>query len=194
MNEKSLEISVIWNGPFGWPGFESICSLDQLPNACGIYLQTFQYNNGYIIYCAGITRRTFIRRLKEHTRKYMDGKYNVLDVKSAQEGKRKVIWKGWEYERAHRDKFEKNKTKILLDAIKQLAGFRIFIAQLSTKERILERFEASIMNNLYQESVPFCDIPDKGMFLAPRRKSEDTIIVKNYCEHQIYCLPELIEI
>jgi len=55
---------------------------------------------------------------------------------------------------------------ILVAARKQLAGFRIFTANIGTERRILERLEAAIMHALDKQPMPLCDIPDKGMMLA----------------------------
>jgi hypothetical protein len=77
---------------------------------------------------------------------------------------------------------------------KQLTGFRIFAADIGTKPRILERLEAAIMENLYKQPMPLCDIPDRGMMLAPRRKSEIPIIVKNECSVLLHGLPACLEI
>jgi hypothetical protein len=50
------------------------------------------------------------------------------------------------------------------------------------------------MNNLYQQPSPICDIPDKGMQLSPRWKSENQIIVNNSCEAIIHGLPASLKI
>jgi hypothetical protein len=194
MTSEVTTMEVTWEGPYGWPGFEGANDLRPIPYIPGVYLLTFEYQSGYLIYAAGITRRPVPARLKEHTAKYMNGEYNVLDIDAAQQGVRKEIWHGWGYARKHREELEERKP-IIVDAVrKQLAGFRIFVAPVGTQPRILERLEAAIMNRLHQEQPPFCDIPDKGMMLAPRRKSEAVIVVKNQCAVTLYGLPKLLEI
>jgi hypothetical protein len=49
---------VDWKGPFSWPNYESQNSLPKIPDIEGVYLWTFQYNDGYVIYTAGITNST----------------------------------------------------------------------------------------------------------------------------------------
>ncbi len=160
----------------------------------GVYLQTFEYEGGYLIYGAGLTRQTVPKRLKEHTRKYRKGEYNVLDIAAAQQGVRKRIWHGWTYARKHREEFEERKS-VILDAVRrQLAGFRIFVTDMGKEKRVLERLEASIMNNLYRQPSPICDIPDRGMHLAPRWRSEDPIIIKNGCAAVLHGVPAFLEI
>jgi len=34
--ERKLKYEIIWEGPFGLPGFENVSNLHQLPNACGL--------------------------------------------------------------------------------------------------------------------------------------------------------------
>jgi hypothetical protein len=133
-------------------------------------------------------------RLREHTRQYMNGAYNVLDVAAAQKGVRKEIWPGWGYARKNREEFEARKA-IILDAVrKQLEGFRIFLAEMGQEPRVLERLEASVMMHLYQQQSPISGIPDRGMQLAPRWDSEQPIVVRNNCTAVLHGLPAFLEI
>jgi hypothetical protein len=153
------------------------------------------YQGGYLIYLAGITRRPVPTRFKEHTRKYLAGEYNVLDIEAARQGVRKEVWHGWGYARAHREEFEARKPEILEAVHRQLAGFCIFIADVgSGSARILERTEAAIMRHLWQQPPPICEIPDRGMYLASRRSSEPPILAHNSCKVLLHGLPEHLEI
>lgn len=193
-DEKALDI--FWEGPFSWPTFEGTNFLQAVPRTPGVYLQTFEYKGGYLIYAAGLSRRPILTRFKEHTRKYMNGEYNVLNVSAAQRGIRQEVWHGWGYARTHGDEFEENKALILEAVRGQLSGFRIFTAHIeSTKEdRILERLEASIMATLSEQPSPVCDLPDEGMQLAPRRQSERPVMVKNHCKAVLHGLPSFLEL
>lgn len=194
MNLSSATIDLPWQGPYSWPGYEKETGLPPIPKIPGVYLQTFYYRGGYLIYAAGITRRMIPVRLKEHNRKYNNGEYNVFNMDYLKDGIRKEIWHGWGYAREHRDEFDDNK-EIILEAVKeQLACFRIFIANPGTERRVLERIEAAIMNNLYLQELPICDIPDKGMYLAPKFDNELPITVFNHCEQELLGLPECLEI
>jgi len=124
----------------------------------------------------------------------MKGEYNILDIASVQQGVRKEIWHGWDYASNHREEFEDRKLEILDAMNKQLTSFRIFVTELRTEPRVLERLEASIMNNLYQQSSPICDIPDRGMYLSPRYDSEKAIVIKNNCAYVLYGLPTFLKI
>ena len=184
-------MEVRWTGPYGWPRYEG--HLPAVPRHPGVYLQTVEYRKGFLIYCAGITRRSIRKRFAEHTRKYMSGDYNVLDMAAMHHGVRKEIWHGWGWSPEKRVKFKKRKLKILEAVRKQLEGFRIFVADLGAEERILERIEASIMNTLYQHPR-FCKIPDEGMMLAPRWNSEKPISATNTCSVRLHGLPACFEI
>lgn len=191
---KSKALEVIWRGPFAWPGYEDSSHLHSLPRACGVYLQTFEYKNGYLIYAAGITRRQVVLRFNEHTKKYLQGDYNVLDMDAVSKSVRKEIWHGWQYAREHRDEFEDNKALIVKAVKNQLAAFRLFVAEVDQKDRIPERVEAAIMMHLYQQDPPLSTIPDQGMFLAPRRDSEEPIVITNNCDCALHGLPKRLEI
>ncbi|MBD0328360.1 MAG: hypothetical protein ICV68_18230 [Pyrinomonadaceae bacterium] len=197
MTHEAITIEVTWDGPYSWPGFERDNHLPPIPQLPGVYLQTFEYQGGYLIYAAGLTRRPAPKRFRQHTRKYMNGEYNVLDIAAAQQGVRREIWHGWGYAREHPEELKERKP-IILDAVrKQLAGFRIFITDtvdMRREARVLERFEAAIMGNLYQQPSPICDIPDRGMHIAPRWDSENPIIVRNSCATLLHGLPALLDI
>jgi hypothetical protein len=116
---KSIE--VMWNGPFGWPTYECQNDLPPIPNLPGVYLFTFDYQGGYLIYAVGITRRPIPIRLSEHTHKYLNGDYTILDVEAAQDGIRKELWHGWGYARENRSEFEERRVSIL-DAARAYSG------------------------------------------------------------------------
>jgi hypothetical protein len=187
-------INIIWTGPYSWPGLELESKLAPTPSQPGVYLMTVDYLDGYLIYAAGLTRRSIRQRLGEHTRKYMSGDYNVLEITAMQQGVRSEVWHGWGWSPEKRIEFEHRKSEILNAVRKQLAGFRIFTAHLGTEPRLLERLEAAVMNNLYRQPSPFCDIPDKGMMLAPRRNPESALLANNQCAAMLYGLPAFLEL
>lgn len=189
MEEDESTVAIEWSGPYSWPGYESENNLPSTPRHTGIYLMTAQYRNGYVLYAAGLSRRPIPTRFREHTRKYMSGDYTVLDIAALQHGIRKEIWHGWGWTEEKRRQFENRKEAILEAARKQLIGFRIFVAQVPNRPRLLERFEASIMDHLYRQPTPLCDVPDKGMMLAPRWESEKPVTVRNRCAVKLHGLP-----
>jgi len=183
---------VEWLGPFSWPGYEHLTKLSSIPDVPGAYLFTFPYHKGFVLYCVGITK-SMKQRLQAHTREYRKGNYNVLDVSYAIKGERQEIWHGWEYAKAHRDEFEKNKNEILQAVENQLRAFRVFIAEIHDVRR-RERMEFSFMNNLYLSKEDWAELADRGMFLKGRYNSEMPIIINNICPSKIYGIPTTIEI
>lgn len=191
-NRETIEVN--WTGPYSWPKFETESDLPSIPKHSGVYLQTIEYKEGYLIYAAGLTRRPIPTRFREHTRKYISGDYTVLDIVAMQHGVRKEVWHGWGWTPEKRTKFEQQRPTISVAVRRQLAGFRIFVANIGTQPRLLERLEASIMLNLYQQTPPFCDIPDTGMMLTPKWDSERSIFVTNRCTVLLYGLPSKLKI
>lgn len=187
-------IEAEWLGPFSWPGFEEQSGLPPLPDLTGLYLQTFDYKDGYLVYGAGLTRRKVIARFKEHTRSYKKGEYTVFEMGEMNNGVRKERYHGWGYARDNPEIFENDKDNILRSVDKQLASFRVFVAAISSEPRVLERLEAAIMERLYQEPAPVCDIPDRGMFLASKKEGEEAITIKNIYSSLLHGLPELLDI
>jgi hypothetical protein len=189
-----MKIEFEWTGPYSWPRYETENGLPQLPAHTGVYLQTTDYLEGYIIYASGLTRRPFRKRFTEHTRKYLRGDYTVLDIASLRAGIREEIWHGWGWTDGKRAEFAARQREIFVAAERQLAGFRIFVADVPTDERIPERLEAAVMGYLYEASSPFCDIPDRGMQLSPRWQSERPLTARAACSARLHGLPETLVI
>lgn len=187
-------MEVQWNGPYAWPKFEIDADLPAVPVHPGVYLWTFECGGDYIIYAAGITRRSVSVRLREHTRKYLTGEYTILDMSAMSRGVREEIWHGWGWTSEKRENYERRKCELVTAARCQLAAFRVFVADVGSAPRLLERIEAAIMNALYEQQSPCCDIPDRGMMLAPRWGSEESIMVRIKSEVKFLGLPSEIEI
>jgi hypothetical protein len=68
MTEEPLTINIDWSGPYAWPGYEPGSCLPSIPEHSGVYLQTAEYQNGYLLYVAGLTRRSMPERFREHTK------------------------------------------------------------------------------------------------------------------------------
>ncbi len=181
-----------WFGSFAFPGYEKISESNSLPNLPGVYLFTFAFKDGFLVYHAGVTSSTK-NRIKQHIRDYKKGDRNVLDVSFAINGKRREIWHGWKYAELHREEFEENKTEILKAVNNQLKSSKIFVSEISN-ERMRYRIESSIMNNLYSSREYWSELADRGMNLKGRENCEMPIVVKNICNYKIYGLPLKIEV
>ena len=181
-----------WPGPFSCPGYENKNGLDEVPDIEGVYLFTIKYNDGYLVYGAGITNSTK-KRLKTHVRKYKKGEYTVLDINSAEKGIRQEIWHGWQYAKQHQEEYNERKAEILQFVDEQLTASRIFVAKIVDK-RTRERFEAAIMHGIYYCKEPWSDVSDRGMYLNGRYTWEMPIETNNICCYKIYGLPCKLEI
>ncbi|NLY75526.1 MAG: hypothetical protein GX075_09510 [Firmicutes bacterium] len=183
---------IFWQGPFSWVGFEHLNNLKPIPDVAGVYLFTFEYQDGYIIRSVGVTN-SMKKRFYQHTREYRKGNYTVLDVEYAKVGERKEIWHGWEYAKKHRDEFIENKDLILQFVEKELQAYKIFITEVLDRRK-RERIEFAIMQSIYSSKEPWDDLVDHGMALRGRFNDEIPIEVKNVCPYKIYGLPKEIEI
>jgi hypothetical protein len=106
------------------------------------------------------------------------------------------VWRGWGEARKpeRRAEWETRKAELQNAARRELAEIRVFVAEVGSQNRAPERLEAAIMIRLYAAPAPFCDVPDKGMFIAPRLPGEEPITVLNACASKLHCLPERLSI
>jgi hypothetical protein len=182
-------VDVHIEGPYGWPKFEG--SLSKLPAVPGVYLMTFEYRDGFLPYGFGITRRPMRQRFLEHTRKYVSGDYNILDVEAAQQGIRNVVWKGWGWTPEKRAEFEARRSEIVLLAQQQISATHIFVMRIGANSRLMERMEGALGNHFYQNENTLCD---RGMFLALLWKTEVPFLATFRCDSVLYELPPQLEI
>ena len=181
-----------WQVPFSWTGYEKINKLKPIPDIAEVYLQTFEYKDGFILRSAGVSN-SVKRRFSQHKREYIKGKYTVLDVEYAKNGERKEIWHSWEYAKAHQEKFIENKDYILESVEKELGAYRLFLSEVTDKRK-RERIEFAIMLNIYSSKEPWSDLVDGGMALRGRFNYEIPIVVINKCLYTMYGLPEILEV
>jgi hypothetical protein len=191
---------VSWSGPYAWPGFEVQTGLRPLPSRPGVYLWTFEYRDGHLIYWVGESN-AIRERFSQHTRFYMSGNYSVLDIAAACRGSRRELWSGWWYSdklRARlRGTFATRRVEIQAAARRQLAAFRLFVTgdmALLANQRSRQRLEAAIINRLYAADPLLCDMQESGVFRAPRRPGEEPVIVANASAAILHGLPQLLAI
>ena len=183
-----IKKDLYWQGAFDWPGY----GCREIPNVEGVYLWTFPYKKGYVLYCAGVTK-SMKDRFKFHTRQYKRGKYTVLDIDEALNGERKEIWHGWKYAKMHQDEFIAKKDSILKAVDNQLKAFRIFIIE-EKDPRLRYRIEAAIMHNIYMSKESYTELADRGMNLISRYNYEIPIVINNICDFKIYGIKKTMEI
>jgi hypothetical protein len=197
-------IELRWEGPFGWPGLEYRGTKQSLADATvasssGIYLWTVEHRDGFLIYAAGITRQSFVKRLRQHTRAYRTGTFTLFDIPSLKQGVRKEIWHGIGFgtkkrTSERRNEYDKRREELRMAADEQLAAYCVFVAPVEPVRRLVERIEASIMDVLYAAPGPASAIPDRGMALAPRWPAEQPLVVRNVTGSLLHALPEELEV
>ncbi|MBE2233357.1 MAG: hypothetical protein IAE85_07680 [Anaerolinea sp.] len=176
-------------GSFGWPRYEN--GQPTLPEIPGVYLMTVAYEDGFLPYGVGVTRRPVKRRFVEHTRKFVNGEYNILDLDHAQQGIRKVVWKGWGWTPEKRADYEARKSQIIALAQQQMLGTHIFVIETGTAVRLLERIEAAIANHYYKrDEILF----DRGTLCMPRWEAEEPIFATFHCQSNLYGFPYQVEV
>jgi hypothetical protein len=184
---------VTWQGPYAFAKYEKFNEFAKLENIPGVYMFTFDYEDGVILYGLGVSKMVR-KRILAHGRNYRYGQYNVLDVNAAKQGVRKEIWHGWSYAKNHKQEYLDNEFEIKKAVEHQLISTKVFIAPISD-ERKRYRMETAIMQNIYSGKELWCDLPDRGSNLIHgRRTSEIPIAVENITPVKIYGLPEQLEI
>jgi len=178
-NEFKYE-TFTWKGPYSWPEYEKNES-EKIPNVSGVYLWTFKYKEGYLIYLAGATT-SMKRRFKEHTKEFESGNYYILDVDSAMKGERQEHWY-WNGAQKYPEEFDKRKDHIFNCMKKQLQSMHIFVSEIPKEYQY--RMEATIMHGLYYSKEKWSELADRGMKLDKvRNNDESPIIARNILENQ----------
>ena len=186
-------LDMFWNGPHDWPQVRERSPLEDLR---GVYMWTVESDAGYVVSGFGITKRPVSQRVSEHRREMLRGKYTLLDLDAMKQGIRKEIWHGlWAgYDSNERKaEFARREGELQKVARQQMAAFKIFVAEVSDV-RIQHRMEAALMAALYDARKPYCDLPDRGMHLVPRRDNESPITITNKSNHRFLNLLETMEI
>ncbi|KXW55483.1 hypothetical protein [Ferrovum sp. PN-J185] len=178
-----MNIKVDIQGPFGWPNYED--SKPVLPTKSGVYITCFAYEDSYIPWGVGVTKRKFRTRFMEHTTKFINGDYNILNYEKAIQARRQLAWKGWTWTEEKKAIFLQNKAEILKDAVTQLISTYIFIIELEGIIR-LERLESALVDNFHSKGNILIDT---GMMLSRRWHNEEIINVSFNRHSIIHQLP-----
>lgn len=174
-----LELEAI--GPFSWipssadapPRVFDVAASGQ----CGVYLFTVPTAEGHLVYWVGQTSQAFRARLATHSREFLAGTYNVLDMPDLREGKRTVLWQGLWWRKDSADRYEEyllSAGRVALLTLAQLRATHIYLIPTPKDRRLLARMEAGIVNTLYTDP-DVGSILDRGYSLAPRTEREDPL-------------------
>lgn len=177
-----LDVEAI--GPFSWiPGApDAPPRIFDVPESrkCGVYLFTVPTAEGCLAYWVGQTSQPVRTRLATHSREFLAGTYNVLDVSHLREGRRTVVWRGLWWRKGSCERYE----EYLLSAgqvapltLAQLRATHVYLIPTPKDRRLLARLEAGIVNTLYADPE-VGSILDRGYSLAPRWENEAPISVR----------------
>lgn len=174
-----LELQVI--GPFSWllNAADAPPRIFDIPESrkCGVYLFTVPTAPGNLIYWVGQTSQPIRARLATHSREFLAGTYNVLDMPDLHGGKRTVLWRGLWWRKDSADRYEEYLLQVANVApltLAQLRATRIYVIPTAKDRRFLARLEARIVNTLYADTN-VGSILDRGYSLSPRRHDETPI-------------------
>lgn len=181
-----------WRGPFSWPGHRAPQAPAEMPDGSGVYLMTFEQDDGHILRSAGVTV-AMRRRLREHQRLYLRGDYTVLDVEAARAGVRREHWHGWGHAKSNPALRATHIDFIRAVARQELAAYRLFLAPEADMRR-RERIEFAILHAAYASRQPWGDLVDGGMSLRGRSPDEMPVRLINACDTRVHGLPGEMEI
>lgn len=186
------ELQATWTGPHDWPRLRQKSTLDGL---CGVYLMTVEAPDGYLMYGAGISK-SMRKRFIQHRAKLLHGGYTMFDFDAMRQGIRKEVWhglwSGWDSDE-RKAEFKQRTDELHEAAERQMTATKMFAAEISDR-RIQHRMEAGLMSAMYAAPKPFCDLPDRGMFLSSKWENEAPIKIINQSDHRICFLPKTMEI
>jgi hypothetical protein len=202
IESESEQLDLQWHGPFLWPGVTAMGGFERLENSwvageSGIYLWTVPYDRGYLIYAAGQTKRPVMTRLKEHSNAHRNGFFTIFDMDELERGHRVEIWHGSFGKKLtpeRRRDFNERREEIRRAAQEQIGRFRVFVGPVRPDRRLLARMEAGVMDSLYAAPAPFSEVPDRGMSLSRRSRSEPPIRVNNRNAGELHALPESMSV
>lgn len=177
-----IELEVV--GPFSWIS----SSADDPPwlfdapeaNNHGVYFFTVVTARGQQIYWVGQTSQPIRTRLATHSREFLAGTYNILDMAKLRDGQRVVVWKGlwWRKDSANRyEEYLLRASEVAPLTLAQLRATHIYIVQTAKDRRFLARLEAAIVKTLYTHPE-VGEILDRGYSLSARWRDEEPIHVQ----------------
>ena len=185
-----------WSGPYRWPKGGRQPYVDALEHG-GVYLLSVEHDKGYLVYAAGHTEH-FRKRFRQHDRLYRNGIYTIFDHEAFTAGERVKVWPGFWMRKVRPpelvEDYNRRATEIQVAMERWLDGYRVFVARSDVDRRLRQRIEASLMFAFMTAEPPACNMPDKGMSLAPRWPREAPLQVVNVVTERILGLPSSMEV
>ena len=179
---SALELPVV--GPFSWipSSADDSPRVFDVPESrkCGLYLFAVSASAGELIYWVGQTSQPVRTRLATHSREFLAGTYNILDISKLRACQRHVVWQGLWWRKDSPDRFEEYLLRagdIAPLTLAQLRATRVYILHTPKDRRLLARLEASVVAALYADPE-VGSILDRGYSLSARWATEEPIDVR----------------
>ncbi len=190
-------VMVEFRGPYGWfpgAGVPFIGDAIHVPDF-GLYLWTASLPSGYLVQYVGETGKSFSRRSKEHARKLLKGRYEVLDPTDFALGVRRPIWPGaFGKERRPVDECEVAAQTYADDIQAFMRSLRFFIAPIDCDERTRCRIEGAIARYLAAQPGIVGAFQSPGVRYSKRWKDEVPIPCEFRAEAPILGMPERLDV
>lgn len=190
-------INLVFEGPYTFLTSKGLPSIFKSPLKRGVYIWTVPFKNKELIHYVGMTTREFRQRMKEHLKEYLSGEYGINDPVEMKKGSRMRIWDGL-YRGANIEDFIKKHDQLFPKLVHMLNIYRIYVAQLDCETRLLERIEAAIAENLFNQDGAVGDFqePDAHThYIKIKRKSDERIeLVKLKCPKTLLGLPQTLRV
>ena len=142
-----------------------------------MYLWTVPYETGFLCHYVGETGRSFHHRFNEHARDCLSGLWHVYDPEQFAHGRKNIVWEGM-WKPGTRDRMGQyiyrlpELAPVIVDFL-QL--FQMFLIPLEGEQRVRQRVEAAIADQLYAQSGIVGDFQDRGVRYRRRREDEEPI-------------------
>ncbi|MBP7654308.1 hypothetical protein KA977_12855 [Candidatus Dependentiae bacterium] len=188
--------SLHFHGPYSWR-HNGDCVFDS-PHikSSGIYLHTFPYTNGFIVYYVGETGDSFQARLTTHAKGYISGEYRLLDYDALCKGEKKYIWQGlWKTDRVHLfSEFYDKYDEYVVSIKKIMDNMNLFIAPLEADQRMRRRIEGAIGRHFLTNPGFIGQLPDTDNKLWYRKNEETPLKFRITAASKIFELPDEIQV
>lgn len=187
-------ITLDWNGPYNWHGSDGKCLFErQEAKLPGIYIWTIPYQDSYLTYYVGETKRSFAVRFEEHTKEYIAGIYPTYEPQLFLQGNKTMVWDGmWEKSKRHLmgQFLSKHLLELAPITLEFLGLFQLFLITYDGEKRMLERIESAIAVHLYKQPGIVGSFQDKGIRYKPRSEGEEPINIEFKKPLPILGIPE----
>ena len=171
-----------WQGPFEFSSHAGrSIFLAEAGKGKGIYAWGVETSRGLLPHYVGETDTSFARRHLEHFKAYADGTYSTRNGELFGNGKEDIVFPGSYWKKGvpinHHQRFIDGFAEMAKHIVTMLGTIRIYVAELSTDQRIRRRVEAGLVDGFYRAPEEVRSLFAKGYRAWRRRETEEVILV-----------------